>query len=343
MHPLARTTVLANYADLVRSLGGDPPALMRAVGLDPAAVADPDRWLPVAAGIELLEHTAAATGCPDLGLRLAELSRFSNLGPIGLVAREELTVRSVLDLLIQQVRRYNEALRAQIVVSDGPAALWVDLALDSPADRRRQGTDMLVGVCHRLVGRLLGPGRQPVGVTLTRTAPDDPAPYHRVLGPAVTFRQPRSGVLLHDADLAAPNTLADPRLRPYTRQFLKNIDAAPGGVLIDRARRLVEELLPTGRCSLERLARAVDLDARTLQRRLAEHGEGYSSLLDSVRTRLARRYVADSERPLTEIAALLGFSCPGTFSRWFRDHFGTSPSAWRTQHAQPGSAARSGH
>ncbi|QEV50717.1 hypothetical protein CP981_02680 [Streptomyces platensis] len=158
MHPLARTTILANYADLVRSLGGDPAALMRAVGLDPAAVADPDQWLPVAAGVELLEHTAAATGCADLGLRLAELSRFSNLGPIGLVAREELTVRSVLDLLIQQVCRYNEALRAQIVVSNGLAGLWVDLALDSPADRRRQGTDMLVGVCHRLVGRLLGPG-----------------------------------------------------------------------------------------------------------------------------------------------------------------------------------------
>ncbi|MFJ7964089.1 AraC family transcriptional regulator [Streptomyces sp. NPDC096324] len=335
MQPQMRTTGLANYVDLVRSLGGDPLALMRTAGLDPAALAAADHWLPVAAVAQLLEDTATATGCPDFGLRLAELTRFSNLGPIGLVAREEPSVRSALELLIQHLHLYNEALRAEIAIGNGLAGVWMDLELGAAPNRRSQGTDMLVGVCHRLIGRLLGPDWTPVGVTFNHAAPDDPRPYHRVLGPAITFDQPRSGIVLYPSDLEAPNTLADPRLRPYTRQFLQNIAPSPGSAFTDRVRQVTEALLPTGRCSLEQLARTFDLDARTLQRRLVESGEGYSSILDSVRTDLARRYVGDSKRPLTEIAGLLGFSSLAAFSRWFRGRFETSPSTWRTHHEQP--------
>ncbi|MEU8619149.1 AraC family transcriptional regulator [Streptomyces sp. NPDC048623] len=326
-----RTTGLANYVDLARSLGADPSALMRGVGLDPAVLAAADRWLPVAAVARLLEDTAAATDCPDFGLRLAELARFSNLGPIGLVAREEPSVRSALELLIQHLHLYNEALRAEITLSNGLAGIWVNLALDSPPDSRPQATDMLVGVCHGLIGRLLGADWTPVGVPLERTAPADPGPHHRVLGPDVTFGQPRSGIVLYPSDLEAPNTLADPRLRPYARQFLENIAPSPASAFTDRVREIVEALLPTGRCSLEQVARTFDIDPRTLQRRLTESGEGYSSIVDSVRTGLARRYVGGSHRPLTEIAGLLGFSSLATFSRWFRTRFDTSPSTWRTQ------------
>ncbi|GEC07716.1 hypothetical protein SSP24_53710 [Streptomyces spinoverrucosus] len=190
---------------------------------------------------------------------------------------------------------------------------------------------MLVGVCHGLIGRLLGADWRPVGVTLNHTGPDDPSPYLRVLGPAVTFEQPRSGIILYPSDLEAPNTLADPRLRPYARQFLQNIAPPPTSAFTDRVRQVVEALLPTGRCSLEQLARTFDIDPRTLQRRLAESGEGYSSIVDSVRTGMARRYVGGSKRPLTEIAGLLGFSSLATFSRWFRGRFDTSPSTWRNR------------
>lgn len=334
MQPQMRTTGLANYVDLVRSLGGDPLALMRTAGLDPAALAVTDRWLPVAAVAQLLEDTATTTGCPDFGLRLAALTRLSNLGPIGLVAREEPSVRSALELLIQHLHLYNEALRAEIILSNGLAGLWVDLALDTPPDRHRQGTDMLVGVCHRLIATLLGPAWQAVGVHLTHPAPEDPDPYQHGFGPALAFDQPRAGIVLYASDLEAPNTLADPRLHPYTRQFLQNIDPSPGSSLVDRARQVTEALLPADRCSLEQLARTFNLDPRTLQRRLAEHGESYSSILDSVRTGLARRYLGDSQRTLTETAGLLGFSSLATFSRWFHGRFDASPSTWRNQHTQ---------
>ena len=99
--------------------------------------------------------------------------------------------------------------------------------------------------------------------------------------------------------------------------------------MVARVRALIEALLPTGRCSIVQVARSLGVDRRTVQRRLADSGETFSSLLDAVRAELAERQVPNPRRSLTEIAEALGFSGSSAFSRWFRRRFGCSPSEWR--------------
>ncbi|MCX4820199.1 helix-turn-helix domain-containing protein [Streptomyces sp. NBC_01142] len=74
------------------------------------------------------------------------------------------------------------------------------------------------------------------------------------------------------------------------------------------------------------------VDRKTVHRHLARSGETFSSVLNHTRVQLARQYLGNQNRPLTQIAELLGFSALSTFSRWFRDEFGSSPTAWRTAH-----------
>ncbi|MEU6173570.1 AraC family transcriptional regulator [Streptantibioticus parmotrematis] len=333
MELLVRTTSLNGYVDLVRSFGADPLPLVRSVGLDPAVLADPDQWLPVTAVAELLERSAESTRSPAFGLRLAEVGRLSNLGPLALVAREEPDVRSALELLIQHLHLYNEALRAHISEANGLATVTVDLELDTAPGGRRQVMELLVGVCHRIIRRLIAPDWSPVSVSLTHGAPADPATHHRVLGTAIAYHQDFAGIVLYAADLNASNTLADPLLRTYARQFLQSLPAHRGSPLPQHARGIIEALLPAGRCTVEQVARALDVDVRTLQRHLARTGDTYSSLLGAVRADLAQRYTTRLDRPLTEVAELLGFASLGTFSRWFRTRFGSSPTAWRAAEA----------
>jgi AraC-like DNA-binding protein len=66
-----------------------------------------------------------------------------------------------------------------------------------------------------------------------------------------------------------------------------------------------------------------------MHRHLATEGETSSSLLDSVRSELAMRYIDNRDRSLTTTAELLGFSALSAFSRWFRAKFGCSVSEWR--------------
>jgi AraC-like DNA-binding protein len=71
------------------------------------------------------------------------------------------------------------------------------------------------------------------------------------------------------------------------------------------------------------------LSARSLQRRLDEEGLQFGELLSGVRQELATAYLAGSTRPVTSVAAMLGYSSPSSFTRWFAGSFGMSPQVWR--------------
>ncbi|RMI29014.1 AraC family transcriptional regulator [Nocardia stercoris] len=334
MKPLARYGALHGYVELGRSLGMDPVALLRESGLDPAGLSLQDRWAPAAAIAELLERSATAADCADFGLRLAERRRFANLGPLSLVIREEPDVRSAVAVMARHEDMYNEALHTRVTEQNGLATIRLTLDVGQPGDTR-QSAELAVGVLHGLLAGFLGPGWQPVEVRFTHSAPPDLRAHHRVFGPRVTFEQDFNGILTYTTDLDAPNAMADPQLRTYTQRLLDPVRPDRAASTSGRVRELIELLLPTGRCSVEQVARSLGVDRRTVHRRLAAEGETFSSLLDTTRAELARHMVANPRRSLTETAGLLGFSAPGNFSRWFRAHHGCSPAEWRRTAASP--------
>ncbi|NGP07255.1 AraC family transcriptional regulator [Rhodococcus sp. 14C212] len=328
MKPLARYASLNNYVELAHSLGLDPASLVRSAGLDPAGLSLQDRWVPAATIAELLERSAAESGRDDFGLALAECRRFSNLGPLSLVIREEPDVRSALKVLMRYEHMYNEALRTRLNEHGGVATLRLTLDLGKPGTFR-QSVELAVGVLHRLLQGFLGPAWQPVTVSFTHPAPHNMRTHLRTFGPVVEFEQDFDGITLYAKDLDSPNAMSDPLLRPYAQQLLDSMHAPREATTLNRVRELIELLLPTGRCSIEQVARSLGVDRRTVHRRLADDGYTFSSLLDSVRAELAGHMVGNRRYSLTEVSELLGFSSPGNFSRWFRKRFGCTPSRWR--------------
>ncbi len=76
-------------------------------------------------------------------------------------------------------------------------------------------------------------------------------------------------------------------------------------------------------------ARALGQHPRTLQRRLAAEGKGFSRVVDEVRLRLAQAWLADHGQALETISARLGFSDRRSFTRAFQRWTGQTPSAFR--------------
>ncbi|MFE2531533.1 AraC family transcriptional regulator [Streptomyces sp. NPDC059371] len=336
MEPLVRSAALTGYPELCRALGVDPSALLRRAGVDSHVLADQDRWLPASAVAGLLEMAADACGRQDFGLRLTEQRRLANLGPVSLLVREEPDVRSVVLLLIRYQRMYNEALRADLHEDGATATLHI--SLDIPDARIRQATELVVGAYHQILAGFLVRRPRPYRVCFTHPAPADLTTHHRLFGTAPVFVAAFNGIVLPTAALEVPNTHADPVLRRYAREYVDLLAQGEDPSAPERVRRIIEILLPTGRCSANQVARSLGVDRRTVYRRLEGSGETFSSVLDATRVDLARRFVADENLPLTEAARLLGFASPGALSRWFRTRLGTSPTRWR---ASPG--VRPGH
>src|SRR5258707_10152239 len=96
MSNLARAAGLTGFADLALTVGVDPYKIAAEAGVPAAALSDPDMRVPARAVDQMFEVAAERSGCDDFGLRIAENRRLSNLGPIGLVVREQPTLRKAL-------------------------------------------------------------------------------------------------------------------------------------------------------------------------------------------------------------------------------------------------------
>jgi AraC-like DNA-binding protein len=330
LKPTARYASLNGYIQLSKSLGMDPVRLMRANGLDPSLLAFQDTRIPAASVVQLLEDSAAQSGCDDFGVRLAELRQLSNLGPLSLVLREEPDVRSALELLIRYEHTYNEAMRLRMTERNELAVMTVgfDFGEEMPC---RQAVELAVGVVYGILREFLGPDWHPVSACFSHSAPADCAVHERLFGVSPQFGHPFTGLVLYGSDLAAANRMADPNLRTYAQQFLRSLAVPKDMTTLERVRELIKLFLPAGLCSLTQIAHELQFDRRTLHRHLAAHGETFTTILDAVRVELAEQYLLNGRYSLSDISALLGFAAPSGFSRWFRQQYGCSATEWRAE------------
>ena len=330
MKPTARYASLNGYIELSQSLGMEPVRLMRVNGLDPSLLAYQDTRIPAAAVVQLLEDSAAESGCDDFGVRLAELRQLSNLGPLSLVLREEPDVRSALELLIRYEHTYNEAMRLRMTERNELAVLTVGFDFGEEM-ACRQAVELAVGVVYAILREFLGPDWHPVSTCFSHGAPADDTVHERFFGATPHFGHPFTGLVLYGSDLAAANRMADPNLRPYAQQFLRSLGAPKDMTTLERVRELIKLFLPAGLCSQAQIARELQFDRRTLHRHLAAHGETFSTILDAVRVELAEQYLSNARYSLSDVSALLGFAAPSGFSRWFRQRYGCSATEWRAE------------
>ena len=80
----------------------------------------------------------------------------------------------------------------------------------------------------------------------------------------------------------------------------------------------------------DNLARRLCMSASTLRRRLAEEGQTYQGLKDSVRKELAIIWLAEADISFADIATRLGFADASSFYKAFRKWSGSNPGHYRS-------------
>jgi len=108
--------------------------------------------------------------------------------------------------------------------------------------------------------------------------------------------------------------------------YLEYLD--PQRVATD-VRKLLIDLLPTGKASQQVIAGRLNKSVSTLQRQLSTEGTTFREIQDETRQSLAEQYVLEGRHSLSQIAYLLGFSDQSNFSRAFKRWSGASPSEFQ--------------
>lgn len=330
MYTLTRSASLTAYEQVARSVGLDPFHMLRMAKLPARVLDDPNIMISIDSVGWLLQESARLSGHEAFGLLLAQTRQLSNFGMLALLIREEPTLRAALQSCARYMRLHNAGVELRLEDAGDLTLLHVGVNMQGGHGVWRQAIEQSTGIGLRTLSMLTRNTFRPVRVSFTHEPPSSLEVHHRVLGNAIEFSQEYNAIVCRTRDLDMPIPAADPALHREVQRSLEMQLANLRDEPAQRVRQIVKMLLPSGLCSVEGVAQHLGMHRRTLNRHLVAEGESVSTIINAVRVELAEEYLANSKRRLYEVAELLGFSCAGDFSRWFRSQFGKTPSQWAT-------------
>ena len=163
-------------------------------------------------------------------------------------------------------------------------------------------------------------GRFFVAITSTRI-------YCRPVCPSRLARRENRRFFASPEAAEAAGFRACRRCRPELPRGEASVDAVPR--LAQSAVERISSGALNGR-SVKELAGELGMSDRHLRRALArEIGASPSRLALAERLVAAKRLLADTRQPITQVAFASGFQSLRRFNAVFREHFQTTPSEWR--------------
>jgi two-component system, response regulator YesN len=100
--------------------------------------------------------------------------------------------------------------------------------------------------------------------------------------------------------------------------------------LVERGIAFIESHFANKDLKLEDVAKYVDRNPSYFSHLLiSKTGKGFTDILSGIRLKEAKRYLLESNKPVKEVALLVGFHNPNYFSRIFKEVVGVTPREYR--------------
>jgi AraC-like DNA-binding protein len=191
---------------------------------------------------------------------------------------------------------------------------------------------LLVRVCRHLSGLQVMPSR----VRLAHRRTGACSEFVEFLGGNIEFGANVDEVAFPPTARNVPVISADPHLNKLLINYCEEALArrpANRGSFRSRVENEVVPLLPHGKARAGEIARRLGVSQRTFTRGLAAEGLTFSGVLESLRGDLARRYLAEKELSISQIAWLLGYHEVSAFTHAFKRWNGETPRQARSRQA----------
>jgi AraC-like DNA-binding protein len=318
--------------DALDALELDSQQVLRESGFAADALVDPNARLPARATAELWRNAAIFADDPAFGLFSSRFVRPTTFHALGYAVAASTTLREALARLLRYGHLVSDAAQLALTFEGGAARLaLVHIAEGAPSFEARDAIlSLIVRTCRALTSRSF----TLLHVEHRRARPQEPSPYERFYRCPVSFAAPADALTFAADILDRKLVTANPQLARHNddlvRQYLADMRE---GTVVDRVRRALTEQLCEDP-SADKIAAALGMGCRSLQRRLREHGTSYVEVLSDTRRELAMAYLRDESCSIAEITFLLGFEDASAFARAFRRWTKSSPSEYRGSHGR---------
>lgn len=295
----------------------DRDRMCAASGVSLRALLEPRLPIPTAAVARI--WAALTLDAPGgHGLLFADRIEPSALGLIGYLVAASETLIDALDRVVRYQARA-KAPGSLVVTTSARSVSIVELPPSGEPPWPPALAEAALGSFVALGRKLSRAALVASNVRFQHAPPQRGADFvERWFGCAPRYRAPVNELVLERRALAQPIMTRDPVLLGY----LEPLAAATGDEpedLLRRVRTLIARELSNGeRPSVASIGRLIGVAPRTLQRRLADLGWGFSALIDDVRRATAARLLTDDTLSRAELAQLLGYCDSSALSKGLR-------------------------
>jgi AraC-like DNA-binding protein len=308
----------------------DTEGLFRACRINLSQSLDSNARFPVTRISRVLQAAAEASGDANFGLMVAKYIRPTSWHALGISIWASTCMRESFQRLIRYQRMFNTAIDIQM--REGESSTEVSMRFKDAYAPLLSDIDMdAIMATTLLTGRHVAEGQfRPLRVTLCRPRPLHVEGFERLFRCPVEFSSDMNRILINNEDLEKPLPTRNAELAMLNdrliQEYLTRLDRHD---IVNQVYLKLMEALGDGLPDQEKVARALHLSQRNMQRKLHLAGTSYQEILDQLRQELAPQYLRQSHLSINEISYRLGFSRVGSFTRAFKRWSGQSPSQFR--------------
>lgn len=288
--------------------------------------------IPVTTLVELWEAALEATGQRALSVEASRYPLSEERSLVAFVVSNQETLGDSVEKFGRYHPTVSNAYMWRGLVEEG--ALKLRLMPTGPVHRlgwqaylEFEALDLIHGAA-----RLTDGAARPTAVRFLHPAPGDAAAIRAMeaeSGAPVTYAADWCEVSFPAAIAELPIAGGRPAIARVIEERLDRMLEAQacGHDVSARVRSAAVELMRSGGCDVEQLARALRMSRRSLERALAQEGTSAAALVEDERRQLALAWLP--ELSVDEVAARLGYSDARAFARAFKRWTGQAPSAAR--------------
>jgi AraC-like DNA-binding protein len=327
--PSSYTGNMMVICQALQSYGLDANEVLELSGIDPKLFEKTNR-IPAELMDQLICLAYEKTEDPAFGLRCAECLNPANFHALGMGL---LCSSSLRDCCLRLERFFALITTLETVeftetdewarVSMSPITVWSE-------HHRNYDADIFTGNFLQVIRLIYRPDYCPAKVELSWTPPESyHDQYRNHFGCEIEFSAPRVAIYFDKQDLDVALPASNAELARQNDQIVMEFLGKSKLDLPSQVYTKLIELLPSGVCSRDRVAKSLHMSVSTFHEKLKKAGTNYQQLLDQTRKELAEQYISQADISLSEISYLLGFTDSSSFSRAFKCWFGVSPRAFR--------------
>ncbi|HSW14999.1 MAG TPA: AraC family transcriptional regulator [Solimonas sp.] len=315
--------------------GVDASRCLRNSGIERALLDAPQARIDARQELQVIRNALDVLG-PDRPFALEAGSRhhISAFGIWGFALLSSPNFHDAVQLGLRYIRLTAAYCRIEPLLTADEAVLRLDDS-DLPEDLRHFLVERDLAALITLQ-RDLEPHRLPVkALRFRRAAPPYAARFEDLLGVTPLYDQAHDETTVPIELLRIPLPQSNPQTlrasEEECRRLLERHRLRGGlaGQVRDRLTR-TPAAIPT----MVQIAAELDINPRTLRRRLATEATNYESLVDEVRGVMAEELLSGTDLSIEEIAERLGYSEPSAFSRAFKRWKSVAPLSYRRRLAE---------